>query len=264
MTSYRLKIIAMIAMTIDHAAGIIGQMGLMSLFPELSLGESAQIIGLMHGIGRMAFPLFAFLLAEGAGKTRSMPKYIGRLVLFALVSEPFFYCALSLEAPTFANLWDNICSFRFGNVFFTLVLGAAAIYVYQLLERRKMKCRWLVFVPACLTIALAGEAIGCDYGMSGILLIVALYLVKTKTQKSAVVLVWAVALYILGQTFVGTGFRWSQLSARNVANCLWAASSCLLFCRYNGSRGKPLKWCFYIYYPAHLLLLSQLAAVIRR
>ena len=85
MTSYRLKIIAVVAMTIDHAAKIIGQSGMMAIFPNMPLSTAYLIVNLMEAIGRMAFPLFAFMIAEGTFKTRSMPKYIGRLALFALI-----------------------------------------------------------------------------------------------------------------------------------------------------------------------------------
>lgn len=92
MTSFALKLVAIIAMTLDHVASFIGQHGLMNLF-SLDTHTSYVLMQWLHGIGRMAFPLFVFLLVEGTRKTRSMPRYIGRLALFALISEPFFYFA---------------------------------------------------------------------------------------------------------------------------------------------------------------------------
>lgn len=144
MTSYFIKITAVIAMTIDHVAAIIGQMGLLSIFPSLSLQTSYYIINLMRAIGRIAFPLYAFMIAEGARKTCSMPKYIGRLILFAFISEPVFYYALSLEAPTFSGFFENLLGLNLGNVFFTLTLAAITIYIYQLLEHKQSKYLWFV------------------------------------------------------------------------------------------------------------------------
>ena len=83
MTSFRLKIIAIISMTLDHAAKIIGQAGLLAIFPN-AVSVTYDIIKIMEGLGRLAFPLFAFMIAEGCRKTHSMPRYIGRLSLFAL------------------------------------------------------------------------------------------------------------------------------------------------------------------------------------
>lgn len=252
MTTFCLKIIAIIAMSIDHAAAMIGQMGLMTIFPSLSLNTSYHMIHIMRGIGRIAFPLFAFMIAEGARKTRSMPKYIGRLGLFALISEPFFYYSHSLKTPTFGGFIENLSGLNFGNVFFTLTLAAIAIYAYQLLERKKSKYLLLQFAPIFLTILFIGGYIGCDYGMAGILLIVTLYLTKSKRQKSFVILIWSVCLYVVG-----------QVSLYNVVNCLCSAASCVLIWNYNGKRGRPLKWSFYIYYPAHLLAIACLSHVLK-
>lgn len=252
MTSFCLKIIAAIAMTVDHAAAIIGQMGLISMFPNMSLNISYHIINVMRGIGRIAYPIFAFLIAEGAGKTRSMPKYIGRLFLFALISEPFFYFALSLESPSISGFFENIASLNLGNVYFTLALAATAIYLYQLIESKKSQHLLLQFAPICLLIVFIGGYIGCDYGMIGILLIVTLYLVKTPSRKCIVVLIWSTYTYLLG-----------QLSMYNVIHCFCSAASCVLIWGYNGKRGVPFKWSFYIYYPLHLLILLLLKYAIR-
>lgn len=209
----------------------------------------------MHSIGRMAFPLFAFMIAEGATKTRCMPKYIGRLALFALISEPFFFFSHWRNSPTISGFFQNLLGHNLGNVFFTLALGAAAIYACQLLERKQMKHAQLLFIPILLTAALIGGFIGCDYGMAGILLIGLLFLAQTKSQKCMVTLIWIVCLYGFGQAYnpIGTILR----------DCLLASLSCAFIWFYNGKRGRPMKWIFYIYYPAHLLVLSLLGLVVR-
>ena len=100
MSSFALKITAIVLMTLDHFATIVGQLGIIALIPGAGL-DSAWALNLSYGIllalnglGRAAFPLFAFMLAEGCARTRSMPRYIGRLALFALISEPVFYFTL--------------------------------------------------------------------------------------------------------------------------------------------------------------------------
>lgn len=209
----------------------------------------------MNGFGRIAFPLFAFMIAEGAQKTRSMPRYIGRLALFALISEPFFYFSHWRNSPTFSGLFQNIFRLNWGNVFFTLALGAIAIYIYQLLERKQVKHARFLFIPICLVITLIGGYIGCDYGMAGILLIVFLFLAQTKFQKCIVVLAWTALLYGFGQSYNPIPFI--------LMDCLFAALSSVFIWFYNGKRGKQVKWSFYIYYPAHLLVLTVIQSVIR-
>lgn len=250
MTSFSLKLIAVIAMTLDHIAKIIGQAGLMTIFPGLSMITSSQIMHLMGGIGRMAFPLYAFMIAEGAARTRSMPQYIGRLALFSVISEPFFYFAFHRPDPTLAGLLENLSRWNLNNVFITLTLGAVTIFLYQRLEQSSGKKRLLVFAPICALLAFAGQYVGCDYGAAGILLIAALYLARTKQQKLVVILIWSLWLYIVSYGVYVSGF--------NVREGACAALSGVLIWFYNGKRGRPVKWSFYIYYPAHLLVLRLL------
>lgn len=257
MTSFCLKIIAIITMTIHHISMSIGQGGLMTLFPNLSMHASFYIIAFMDGISRIAFPLFAFMVAEGSSKTHSMPKYIGRLALFAVISEPIYYFALTPLDRTVEGFIASLSRFNLTNVLFTLMLGAIAIYCYQFLERRKSQKASLLFVPILLLILLFSRYFNCNYGMEGVALIVALYLVKKKSHKMLVVILWSFVLYIFGQS--GYGYNWSQVSGRNIAECLLAASSCIFICLYNGKRGRPVKRSFYIYYPAHLLILTLIS-----
>lgn len=258
MTSFLLKIIAIVSMTFDHAAKIIGQTGLMELF-QISLSTSYHVKQIMEIFWRMAFPIFAFLIAEGTRKTRSMPKYIGRLALFAVISEPVFFWGNNIRNEVgFADFINHLLGLNFSNVFFTLTLGASAIYAYQLLENKPKKMRYW-YIPILLLIVLAGGYIGCDYGMAGIILIAALYFAQKRPQKAAVILIWSISLYIISQ---GMG-NWSQVWDVPIANCIFAALSSVLICLYNGKRGKPVKWSFYIYYPIHILVLSCLSSIIK-
>lgn len=252
MTTFTLKLLAVIAMTMDHAAQIFRQAGLLALFPELSLAASSWIISLMQVFGRIAFPIYAFLIAEGAGKTRSMPKYIGRLALFAVISEPFFFFANHGKNAGWGDFLSNLSRSNLNNVFVTLALGASGIYAYQLLQRMGRKRGSYLYIPVLLLICFIGGYLGCDYGILGIALIVALYFAKTKKHKTIVILIWSVILYILYQ---GMG-NWSQIWTLPILKCMAAALSAVLICQYNGKRGRPVKWSFYLYYPAHLLALT--------
>lgn len=260
MTTFSLKLIAVIAMTLDHIYQIIGQGGLMTLFPELSLKAAANIIGPLSNVSRIAFPLFAFLMAEGASKTRSMPKYIGRLALFAVISEPVFYFACSRIEPSWEGLAGQLSRFRLTNVLFTLMAGALLIFCYQKMEKMTPRKRGLLFAPVFALGLLLAEFAHCNYGAAGVLLIVALYLLKTKRQKIIAIGLWSVGLYIVGQA--GAYLNWSQVSWDSVANCIFAALAGVPVWLYNGQRGRSWKWGFYAYYPAHLLVLHCLSGII--
>lgn len=116
-SGYWLKVIAVISMLIDHTSAVI-----LEQIPGL---ENPAF--LMRIIGRLAFPIYCFLLVEGFYHTRSRAKYAGRLFLFALISEVPFDLAFS------RRMWD----FSSNNVFFTLLFGLLVIWG---VEGIKQKC----------------------------------------------------------------------------------------------------------------------------
>ena len=262
MSAFWVKMIAIVAMLLDHTAKIIGQNGFLTLFcgsAEEATMEmmrfSSNILDVMETVGRIAFPLFAYQIAVGAEKTRSMPRYLGRLFLFALISEPLYYMAFSRRELSVRDFWDSLCALNFTNVFFTLFLGALAIYAYQFLQKRFPKRAWIPSLPVFLLILFVSGYVDCDYGMAGVLLIVCLYLAKTKKSKMLVIVLWSLWLYLLDQAFNGHGFVWNQVSGLHVGYALGAAAACVPVLLYNGQRGKSWKWFFYIFYPAHLAVL---------
>ena len=260
MSAFWVKMIAIVAMLLDHTAKIIRQDVLVPLFFGCSIRDaSAEMLhftfdklGWMEVVGRIAFPLFAFQIAVGAEKTRSMPRYLGRLLLFALISEPLYYMAFSIQEPSVQGFWNSLRDLNFTNVFFTLFLGALAIYAYQLLQKRFPRRTWIPFLPVFLLVLIAAGFVNCDYGMAGVLLIVCLYLAKTKQSKMLVIALWSVWLYLLDPAFNGRSFIWKW---GNMGYALGAAAACVPVLLYNGRRGKSWKWFFYIFYPAHLAVL---------
>lgn len=260
MSAFWVKMIAIVAMLLDHTARIIGQDGFLTLFfgcsirdaPTEMLQFTHNKLGWMETVGRIAFPLFAFQIAVGAEKTRSMPRYLGRLLLFALISEPLYYMAFSIQEPSVQGFWNSLRDLNFTNVFFTLFLGALAIYAYQLLQKRFPRRTWIPFLPVFFLVLIAAGFVNCDYGMAGVLLIVCLYLAKTKQSKMLVIALWSLWLYLLDPAFNGRSFIWKW---GNMGYALGAAAACVPVLLYNGQRGKSWKWFFYIFYPAHLAVL---------
>ena len=154
LTGNALKIIAIIAMFIDHFAAILVTDYLMNVTPNLQ-GEELQawfqthiyvavlemVMGCMRLIGRFGFPLFAFLLVEGFTHTRSVKNYAIKLGIFALISELPFNLGFS------SKLLDP----NYQNVFFTLLLGLLSLAAMHFLgEKQGKKEKWkpLFYVTA--------------------------------------------------------------------------------------------------------------------
>lgn len=235
-----LKIIAVATMSIDHIGAILLETGLLPKITSSILGgHSAEYLPsdytfwanadmVFRLIGRLAFPIFCFLLVEGFLHTRSAARYALRLGLFALISEiPFDFAVYN---KLFANDMQN--------VFFTLLLGLLALigmqYMAQLLEQYAPKFRFLSVLPLIFC-ALLAELLHTDYSAFGVLLIGALYLSRQNRKQQC----------IIGA--IGTAWE------------ITAPLAFLPIYFYNGERGKPnLKYFFYLFYPLHLLLLGAI------
>ena len=117
-----LKLIAIAAMLIDHIGG--------AFFPE---------VGVFRWIGRLAFPIFCYCLTVGLLYTHDVRKYLTRLGIFALVSQPFYILAFHPVGEFWANLTN-------WNIFFTLFLSLLGMYG---LKERK----WWLFALALFTVS---------------------------------------------------------------------------------------------------------------
>ncbi len=212
-----LKLIAIITMLIDHVGlGVVGR--LMMTNPGLY-----DCYRIMRGVGRIAFPIFVFLLVEGLHNTRNIKKYALRLGIFALISEIPFDLAFHAK----------ILEFTYQNVFFTLFMGLLVIWVMDNAVRvvENKVFRILLMTAAFVTGAVAAELLRTDYGAMGILCIAVIYLFSRNRRL--------------------------QLIAGCIA-FLWEAEALFAFIPiafYNGRRGWKLKYIFYVFYPLHLFLI---------
>ncbi len=235
-----IKMIAIIAMLIDHAAAtILERMMIQSGIDPFSangIGEPIAIIYLiMRIIGRLGFPIFIFLLIEGLEHTRNRWKYLVRMAIFALVSEIPFDFAFNLSKTEIFS--GRIIDFTYQNVFFTLSIGLLTIIGIQSVGRTEWKMVGKVFMNIGITIVGMTLAffLRTDYGAIGVLAIVIMYLLRKKktlaTAMTCVVLMFSSFL---------------EASAFLVL---------LPIDFYNGKRGWNLKWVFYAFYPVHLFIL---------
>lgn len=239
-----LKRIACICMLIDH----IGASCIEARFYEVWYASPyvvtiAQLDLVLRSIGRLAFPIYCFLLAEGFVHTHDVRRYAGRLLLFAVVSELPFDWAF-FRTPFY---WEH------QNVYWTLLFGVAAMACLHWANPDAGVAPWrapsggevprrlagLLGVVACAAVA---EGMNTDYGAGGVLLIAVLYELRTSRSWQCV----AGALVAAGQE-AGTSIG------------LFAALAFVPVWFYNGQRGncgRVQQWVFYVFYPAHLLILA--------
>lgn len=204
-----LKSIAVISMTIDHVALYVmaGQLGKQDLF----LYEA------LRGVGRLAFPVFAFLVVEGYRHTHNLKRYMTTLLLFALISE----------IP-----WRLLGQYDSHNVMFTLLLGLVAVA----LTDRINQWSWLSLFPFCFT-ALIATKVNTDYSWHGIGLMAVFYLFRNRPFFC----------FLFGLPF---------LMEYGVIGTALGIFICLAYNGERGfARGKWLKYAFYIYYPLHLMVI---------
>lgn len=257
LTGNSLKIIAVSTMVIDHICKIVLQWllsnywGVMVDNGEMSWQQFTQIDNLirfdLQSIGTVAFPLFCFLLTEGFQHTRNKKRYIRLMFLFALISEiPFdigFFSRYSRMEGTFPFY------FKYQNVFFTLFLGLLVLACLEKFSCKsqnksdKIRAVFLQSVSIAAMSALA-ELICCDYGMQGILYVVAFYICRKNR-------IYQVLLFLLAYMVI-TGNQ----------PPMWTLIACLIILLYNGKRGKmKLKYFFYAFYPIHIILLYMITLV---
>ena len=247
MTWNVLKWIALVSMLIDHTAAVFGL--------NIPVGPGWDLHVLMRSAGRMAFPIFAYGIAQGCVYTHSPRRYLGRLLLFALLSEVPYQLALGHSMPL---------RFATSNVFFTLFAGAACCQVVKVCRSKGRRWAWAAVVPVAAIVLLC-EMQHTDYGGFGVLCILLPYLFWESKPARLISLGSAVAfLYVVVNHFHGFSMPLYWIYApENIGSMaretLFALAGVGLLALYNGQPGsKKGKWVFYVFYPAHLLALFAL------
>lgn len=250
-----LKTVAYITMLIDHVSVVLVLACVQTAMREGRPAETwLEVYHVGRHIGRIAFILFAFMIAEGFCYTRDRKKYLFRLGIFALISEiPF-------------DLAVNGVVFETGNqnVYFTLFLGALALCMIE-----KMKNYWLLQVAGILLCAVLACLLRTDYMLMGVLLIAAFYLCRGNFWRQftvcCVVIYFGTFLnYMLEYRMKGMApdVLWLLEGSTNE---LYGLLAFVLIYFYNGQKGKQLpKLCYYLFYPVHLLLLFGIGAFLFR
>lgn len=218
LTNNQLKLIAMLAMTVDHIGYI--------LFPRVMW---------MRMVGRLAFPIFAYMIAEGCAYTKNINKYLVTMGLMALASQVVDFA---------------VTKSLYMNIMITFTMSISLIILVKNATKQRKTLWWILFglgVAAAFVITQVGprvvEGFGVDYDFIGVILPVCVYLAKNKWTKLGVCTLCLCLLPI--------GTWWGQ----------WLALLAIpLLALYNNTRGKwRIKWLFYFYYPLHLAVLWLIA-----
>lgn len=214
--SFQIKLIAACAMLIDHTAHM--------FFPTAIY---------MRCLGRIAFPIFAFMVAEGYLRTRSVEKYMIRMLIFAVIAQ----------AP-YSIMLKSVGVFQI-NVIFTLLLGLASIYAIE-------KGNSFIGLAAPIIFAIIAELAHFDHGAFGVLMVTAFFYTKNSkfsrnTAASLLILLFS-ASYMLryginNYVWIIIAFYFLPLPIINLYN------------RKKGIANAFSRWFFYVFYPLHIIVL---------
>lgn len=249
-----LKLIACVTMLIDHIAATLVAV----LYVRCPVNGQAfvwlkSLYEGMRVIGRIAFPIYCFLLVEGVERTRDPKKYALRLFAGMLLSEIPFDLAFSPTWLTYAwKLTTPLLGFNtmFNSVMMTLLLGFGML---QCMKHLKGFWRVAVILPFYVL----AELLHTDYSGMGILLIAVFALTRgVKYEKLLCFLACAVVL--------NSGYR-QQICGIWICTEVFALLALIPIFRYNGQKrthSKAVQWGFYLFYPVHILILALLKMAI--
>jgi hypothetical protein len=223
LTGNQLKLIALITMTLDHVG--------MLLLPRVRI---------LRAIGRIAFPIFAYMIAEGCQHTRNRRKYLLSMVSLAAICQVVYFFAMGSL---------SMC------VLVTFSLSIGLIYISDYAHAGGRHGKAMLYAAGFALVFLCYLAhdvlfpktdFGIEYGLWGVLLPVFAHFGARKQKKLQY---FTAGLALLCLTW--GGIQWFSMAAIP------------LIALYNGKRGKwKMKYLFYIYYPLHLVVLQGLAMVL--
>ena len=236
LSSFSLHILAMTFMLMDHmwATVVPGNLWL-------------------NCVGRLAFPMFAFMLVEGYHRSRSVRKYMLRLLIFAIVSEvPFDLMVSGILLYPF-----------YQNVMWTLLLGLGTIYLIdRLIGDRQSLIRLLAAFAAVVVSAVLATLLMLDYYGYGIMTVLTFYIFRGDNwlpRLGQLICLGIINLELIGGqvipvSLLGLSFDFPQQG--------FALLSLVFIRLYNGRQGphgKAVKYSFYVFYPLHMLILGLIA-----
>lgn len=253
MTQSSLKRLAMGSMLCDHTAKVVLSTDVLQTV--LGMAANQWLLTLMEVFGRLAFPIFAWFVAEGCRKTGNFPKYLARMTIFAVLSEaPFQLC--------FYRTGEYGLRFGCHNVMFTLLLAAAGIYVANTLLAHGVPELAATLVPGIMAAELGGM-LQTDYNAWGVALVLMLYYLPGNRQRLILLGGWMTVFMLFWHGWDGQTLLWLHRSGYKLL-IQWLGGLCAVpfLATYQGKQGRSSKWVFYCFYPVHLLTLYGIRCVI--
>lgn len=241
MSNLVLKLIACAAMLGDH----IGHAMLSYHIGNAAFAEILRIIG------RIAFPIFAFLIVQGFKKTHNVLLYILRLLAAGIISE------IPFNLLTHA-VWRYDSN---KNVMFTLAISLVALVFVDMCIKGRNEVRFFCVFPILAACYLARE-FGVDYGYLGVLLIVAIYFFDGADFKGKLCILPILLLFGVRQVLISV-VKGEAVTSWQITQ-IYSALSFIPIMFYNGKRGgkngseagrKIKQYLFYLFYPAHMLVI---------
>lgn len=231
LNSNHLKIIAIIAMTIDHIADL--------LYPGM---PNIFMSNVMHIIGRLTAPIMFFFICEGYHYTKNVKNYISRLFIFALISH-FAYCfAFGINFIPFST--GDI--FNQTSIMWTLAWAVVALHILHGKNNLKEWQKWLLIILINLI------TFSSDFSSIAVMAILFMYDRRGNLKSQMIsMMAWLTLYALISYLFVSKTYGLIAMTAILVYPLLK---------NYNGKHGKAnwLKWFFYLYYPLHLIIIGAL------
>lgn len=226
MNRMELKILALITMTIDHIGFFL-------------IPQNSEIYIYFRLIGRLAFPIFAFMIAEGYYHTKNLKKYFFRLLRLAIIFEAillFIYMMFDYNMTHIPFLENRIALV---NIMWTMILGFLGLYVIDHYHKKGV----------ILLIPLLALSYFSSYSVYGFLMILSFGLLKDMRKKELAFIALTLLYSLLPLVLPQEGF-----SGINFVQ-MFAIFTIVFIHEYNGLPGKYRLRFFYVYYPIHIVVL---------
>ena len=253
-----LKLIAIIAMALDHFAMVFfyRRVELIPLCPR----PLFYFYYTCRSIGRIALPIFIFLMSEGFKYTKSKEKYLLRLLIFAIISEIPYNLA---DAKRF---WFPLEQ----NIIFTLFISLLNLYIIEKVQNKfanfvspdsvgANSVSPLIIIISTLISCFISEKLYFSYGSSCVISLALCYYIKEKRPlkvilMTIILMIW-VYNYMTKRTIIFGYWHYAEI---------FAIFSMIPIMLYDATLpNKKIKYLFYIFYPAHLLIFYILSRIIK-
>ena len=233
LTSFALHIMAMVFMIFDHLWGVFATDGYLW----------------MTCIGRLTYPIFAFMIVEGYFHTKNLKKYVLRLLIFALISEiPF---NLVMSSSWIAPLHQN--------VLWTFLIGILLIFLNEKANKKALWVRILVFIGTALLGCLLGIITFVDYNHGGVLIILMFYVFRERKWRALlgqIVCLYFISVEVISGQFIPIELFGKTFELVVQSFCVLALIPIWLYQGKQGPYNKAIRYLYYGFYPAHLLLFA--------